>query len=117
MPEVPGGAALLAHFFEMGPAGVEGPLSMREVRSWAEPLTGYEDWPGWQSRLFVRLSREYCAEQHRARDYYALPPWPPAVKMWQWVRAELAERQMDRDKEAIEQRMKEAPANGNRKRH
>lgn len=115
MPHIPGGDYLLAYFFEMGPATKDGPLSMLEVRQWAGPLTGFDDWPHWQARLFVRLSRDYCAAQYEATKYNAAPPWPGAVKMWRWVRNEKAERRLDRDMRVLEQR-KEARPDGDRKR-
>lgn len=105
MPEVPGGENLLLYFFEMGPAGAKGPLTMHEVRSWAPILIGFDEWPNWQARLFVRLSREYCAQQNLARDWDAQPPWQPAVAMWRWVRNWKAEKQLDRAEREIEQRM------------
>lgn len=105
-PEVEGGAALLGYFFRMGPATANGPLEMREVRAWAEPLTGYDEWPGWQAELFVRMSRAYCAEQHRAREYNAAPPIPEAVKMWQWVQSQKGEGSLDREERRAARRAK-----------
>lgn len=115
MPEVVAGAHLLEYFFEFGPATKDGPVTAGEVREWGT-LLGVE-WEPWEARLFLRLSREYCTMQHEASKRHCPPPWPPAVKMWQWVQNHLAERKMDRDEAAIEQRMKEkAQTNGNRKR-
>jgi len=76
----------MSHFFEMGPATKDGPLEMRDVLKWGEAL-GVE-WKPWQSRLLVRLSREYCVAQQEATKFDAPPPWPGAVKMWGWVRAQ-----------------------------
>lgn len=98
MPDVPAaGLDLLNYFFEMGPATKDGPLDMQEVRSWAPPLTGADDWPPWQARLFVRLSREYVSMQHLASKRDCPPPWPPAVAMWRWVQNQKAERSWDRE--------------------
>lgn len=96
-PDVSDIDSLFGYFFRMGPATTEGPLDMREVRSWAAVLIGHEDWPAWQAEMFVRLSREYCAAQHAARDYHAVPPWPGAVKMWAWVRAQQMDERVKRN--------------------
>lgn len=109
MPYIPGGDYLLAYFFEFGPATKDGAVEPPDVESWARIL-GIE-WKPWQARLFVRLSREYVAEQHRAKGYHAEPPWPGAVSMWRWVRAQQTEH---RAKETLKQ---ELPKDGNRKRH
>jgi hypothetical protein len=93
MPDASGGEDLLGYFFEFGPSLPDGPVSARDVLSWGEAL-GIE-WQPWQTRLFVRLSREYCAAQHEARPESALPPWPPAVKMWRWVENQKRERALD----------------------
>lgn len=113
MPDSSGGDDLLGYFFEFGPTKAEGPAEIGDVLDWARAL-GIE-WQPWQSRLFVRLSREYVAAQHAARPENALPPWPAAVNMWRWVRNQKAERRLDQDEAAIDQRMREKAANGNRK--
>lgn len=106
MPVTHGGEHLLAYFFEMGPTTADGSLGMAEVQAWAGPLTGRDEWEPWQARLFVRLSRVYSAEQHRARSPDALPSWPYAVKMWRWVQNQMAERSFDRLERDIEHRAK-----------
>lgn len=113
MPHVPGADYLLGYFFEFGPAKKDGPVEVGDVLDWGRAL-GIE-WAPWHIRLFVRLSRDYCAAQYKATKYDAAPPWPGAVKMWRWVRNEKAERRLDRDMRVLEQR-KEARPDGDRKR-
>lgn len=93
MPDATGGEDLLGYFFEFGPSGTDGPVAIGEILKWGGAL-GIK-WQPWQSRLFLRLSREYCAQQHAARPESALPPWPPAVNMWRWVENQKRERALD----------------------
>lgn len=117
MPDVPAGQYLLNWFFEFGPVGKDGPVTPGDVKDWGEVL-GIR-WKPWQARLFVRLSREYATEQHRASGYDALPPWDGAVKMWQWVRNQLAERELDRQEQMLDRenrrKEREKARNGHRK--
>lgn len=108
MPDIEGLEYLVEYLFRMGPASKDGPLEMREVQSWAPVLTGYDEWPGWQAELFVRLSREYCGEQHRASKRDAEPPWPEAVKMWRWVQNQKAEKSWDREEKRAERQAQRA---------
>lgn len=92
-PGATGGEDLLAYFFEFGPATADGPVTICDILKWGEAL-GIE-WQPWQSRLFLRLSRDYCAAQQEGKAENALPPWPPAVKMWRWVENQKRERALD----------------------
>jgi len=106
---------MLEWFFEFGPMTKDGALEPKDVNEWARAL-GIR-WKPWQTRMFIRMSREYVSEQHGASEYNRPPPWDGAVKMWQWVRHEQAERALDRDEQRLErdQRIKEKSRNGNRK--
>lgn len=103
-PHVPGSDYLLKWFFEFGPCGKDGPVTVPEVLKWGDAL-GIE-WKPWQTRLFVRLSREYVAEQYRARDVRAAPPWPDAAPMWRWVQSQKGERSLDQEERRAARRAK-----------
>lgn len=86
-PEVKGGNYLLDIFFKVGPIRGDGPLYEEHLEAW-ERRRGIELRP-WQADLLMEMSQAYLAASHDARDYNALPPWPPAVKMWKYVRDQL----------------------------
>lgn len=97
LPHVEGGEYLLSYLFEFGPTSKDGPVTMLDVESWARAL-GFT-WAPWQSRLLVRLSREYTGAQHEATGYFTPPPWPEVANMWNWVRNQKAEQAIDRFEE------------------
>mgnify|MGYP006895663923 CR=1 FL=1 len=86
-PAVKGGEYLLDILFKVGPVRGEGPLYEEHLEAW-ERRRGIELHP-WQADVLLEASQAYLSEMHAARDYNALPPWPPAVKMWKYVRDQL----------------------------
>jgi len=106
LPQVPGADQIIGILFEFGPTGKEGAVIPLEVESWARAL-GVEFDP-WMTRLFIRLSREYCGEQHRASKRDAEPPWPEALKMWRWVQNQKAEKSWDREEKRAERQAQRA---------
>jgi hypothetical protein len=103
MPHVPGSEHLLSIFFEFGPAKKDGPVEVGDVLDWGIAL-GIE-WKPWHTRLFVRLSRDYCVAQFEATKFYAPPPWPGIAKVWDYVRAKETGR---RAEEMLKQRVPKA---------
>ena len=100
---MPGADFLISILFEFGPTGKDGAVTPLEVESWARAL-GVEHFDPWITRLFVRLSRDYCGEQHRASKRDAQPPWTEAVKMWRWVQNQKAEKSLDREEDRARRR-------------
>lgn len=86
-PHVPEGQYLLEILFKVGPIRGEGPVYEEHLQAW-ERRRGIELAP-WQADLVLDLSQAYLVESHNARDYNALPPWPPARNMWKYVRDQL----------------------------
>lgn len=107
MPEVDG-VHLVEILFKVGPVKAETSISEADLEPY-ERRRGIELAP-WQADLLVRMSQAYLSEMHAAQKHDAPPPWPEAVKMWQYVRNSVAERSWDK----LEKR---EPSNGSRKRH
>lgn len=106
-PEVEG-RHLVEILFKVGPAYADRPISEADLEPY-ERRRGIELAP-WQAELLVEMSQAYLSETHAAQKQDAPPPWPEAVKMWQYVRNAVAERSWDK----LEKR---EPSNGSRKRH
>lgn len=58
-------------------------------------MLGVEFQP-WESRLLLRLSREYKGEMHAATKRDAPAPWDGAAKQWKYVQHIRSERAMDK---------------------
>lgn len=86
-PYVPGGQYLLDILFSVGPTRGEVPLYEENLQAW-EQRRGICLAP-WQADLILEMSRAYLVESHNAREWNALPPWPPARNMWKYVRDQL----------------------------
>lgn len=108
-PQVDHGQYLLDVLFDVGPVRGEGPLYEEHLEPW-ERRRGVELHP-WEADMVLDLSRAYLTEMHAAREWNALPCWPPAVKMWKYVRDQLNGAGM---KKALQDPAKEK--HGNRKR-
>lgn len=102
MPELSSGEHMVSWLFRIGPGKKDGPLEAGDLRDW-EHLLGIE-WTPWQAETLYRMSQAYVSEMHAAQKHDAVPPWKPAVPMWQWVRNQKAERALDRFEEAEERR-------------
>lgn len=109
-PDISGGQYLIEVLFTVGPVRGEGPLYEEHLQAW-ERRRGVELAP-WEADLVLDLSRSYLTEMHAAREWNALPAWPPARKMWKYVRDQLNGAGM---KAALKDPVKEKP-HGNRKR-
>ena len=92
-PPVEYAAYLLDYLFEFGPVKAEAPLEPVDVLA-VQELLGVEFQP-WDSRLLLRLSREYKGEMHAATDRNAQPPWAGAAKQWKYVQHLRTERALD----------------------
>lgn len=99
---------LIDVLFAVGPSKADGPISEAELEPY-ERRRGIQ-FPPWQAELLVEMSQAYLSETRAAEKQDAPPPWPEAVKMWQYVRNAVAERTWDRME-------KEQERNGSRKRH
>lgn len=108
-PRISGGEYLIETLFAVGPVRAEGPLYEEHLQAW-ERRRGIELAP-WEADLLLDLSRAYLTEMHDAREWATLPPWPPAVKMWKYVRDQLGTPGM---KAALKDTVK-AKHHGNRK--
>lgn len=108
-PHVPAGQYLLDILFQVGPVRGEGPVYEEHLQAW-ERRRDIELAP-WEADMVLELSRAYLSEMHAARERNALPVWPPAVKMWKYVRDQLDTPSM---KAALQDPVKEK--HGNRKR-
>lgn len=86
-PRLSGGMHLIEVLFKVGPVRGDGPLYEEHLEAW-ERRRGIELEP-WEADLVLDLSRAYLTEMHDARDWAALPPWPPARNMWKYVRDQL----------------------------
>lgn len=109
-PKVPEGMYLLDVLFKVGPVRGDGPLYEEHLEPW-ERRRGIKLEP-WQADLLLDLSRAYLTAMHDAREPNALPEWPPAVKMWKYVRDQLDTPGM---KAALKDPVKDK-THGNRKR-
>lgn len=107
-PAVPEGQYLIDILFAVGPIRNEGPIHEEHLQPW-EARRGIELHP-WQADLLLEMSRAYLAEMHRAREWNALPPWPPARNMWKYVRDQINGPGM---KAALKEKVK--GTHGNRK--
>lgn len=116
-PDVGTGKYLVDILFQVGPTRAEGPLEESALEPW-ERRRGIELAP-WQADAILSMSRAYLAESHSAKDISAQPPWPPAVRMWQWVTGKRAENAAKEAREAAqraaERQTKGKPRNVNRK--
>jgi hypothetical protein len=83
-PPPPDAMYLVDILFSVGPTRGDGPLYEEHLQPW-EARRGIELDP-WQADIILELSRDYLSEMHAAREYNALPPWPPARNMWKYVR-------------------------------
>lgn len=83
MPDLDWGAYLLDYLFEFGPVKADDALDPPFILAMQEVL-GVKFKP-WESRLLIRLSREYKAEMHAATRRDAPPPYEPAAKQWRYV--------------------------------
>jgi hypothetical protein len=111
MPEVPGGEYLLAILWKVGPVKSEAPLTEQDLWYWEE-RRGIKLEP-WQADTIVEMSRAYLAEMYSARNWNAIPPWPPARNMWKYVRDQ---RNTASLRAAMDDQVKEQGPHGNRKR-
>lgn len=109
-PDVREGAYLIDILFKVGPIRGEGPIYEEHLQAW-EARRGIELTP-WQADLLMGLSQDYLTASHAARDWSALPAWPPARKMWKYVRDQLNGPGM---RAALKEPVKEK-SHGNRKR-
>lgn len=105
-PDIGAGKFLVGILFQVGPTKAEGPLEESALEPW-EKRRGIELKP-WQADAILAMSRAYLAESHAAGQWNAIPPWPPAVRMWQWVQGKKAATQRAAELE------KEKMRNGNR---
>lgn len=94
MPDMPGAEYLLERLFWGGPVKKDGPLEEMDVEARGR-LLGIE-WEPWEAEALLRMSQGYFGEMQTASKWDAPPPWPDAVRMWQWVRNQRAERTWDR---------------------
>lgn len=108
MPEIDAGMYLIDALFKVGPVAGENPISEADLDSW-ERRRGVEFEP-WEAEAVVAMSRAYLGEMHAAREANAEPPWPEAVRMWQYVKNAMAEKTWDRLERNLDR-------NGSRKRH
>lgn len=99
MPDTSESNYLLNIFFEFGPATKDGPVDPLQVEAWGRAL-GVTFKP-WQTRLFVQLSRAYCAAQFESTKHDAPCPWPEVEKMWHWARNQKAEQSLDREEKRL----------------
>ena len=93
MPPLVHAAYLVDYLFEFGPVKAEAPLEPPDVPA-IEHVLGVEFQP-WESRLLLRLSREYKGEMHAATLRNAQPPWAGAAKQWKYVQHVRSERALD----------------------
>ena len=110
-PVVQEGQYLLDILFAVGPVRGDGPVYEENLQAW-EHRRGIELHP-WQADIILELSRDYLSEMHAAREYNALPPWPPAINMWKYVRDQLNGAGL---RAALQDSVK-GQQHGNRKRH
>lgn len=87
-PQLEAGEHLVAILFQVGPSKADAPLDEGALEAW-ERRRGIELHP-WQAEAIVAMSRAYMVEAHAATHWNALSPWPPAVKMWKYVRDQKA---------------------------
>jgi hypothetical protein len=80
MPELDHGMDLLGWLFEIGPLVKGKELDAADLVNWQQ-LLGIE-WRPRESRLLIRLSREYLGAMYAARDPQMTPPWPGAARAW-----------------------------------
>lgn len=71
----------------------ESPLEPADILA-IQQLLGVEFQP-WESRLLLRLSREYKGEMHAATKRDAPPPWEGAAKQWKYAQHVRTERALD----------------------
>lgn len=89
MPDIGTGKFLADILFQVGPSKADGPLDESSLEPW-ERRRGIELLP-WHADAILAMSRAYTAESHAAKSISAPSPWPPAVRMWQWVQGKKAE--------------------------
>lgn len=109
MPDIGAGKFLVDILFQVGPTRADGPLEESALEPW-ERRRGIELAP-WHADAILAMSRAYMAESHRASHWNAFPPWPPAVKMWKYVRDH---KNAPALKAGLKEPIKEHPRNGNR---
>lgn len=115
MPDIGTGKFLVDVLFQVGPTRPDGPLEESNLEPW-ERRRGIELKP-WQADAVLAMSRAYMTESHRAGHHNAIPPWEPAVRMWQWVQGKKAENAAKEAKEAQQRAAElnqEKARNGNR---
>lgn len=83
-PDIEFGQYLVDILFQVGPTKADGPLEEAALEPW-ERRRGIELQP-WQADAILAMSRAYLSEMHAAGHWNAFPPWPPAVRMWKYVR-------------------------------
>lgn len=93
MPDISTAGYLVDYLFEFGPVKAEGPLELGDIKRIAKAVgTKFEPW---QTRLLLRMSREYKGEMHAATSPHAPTPYPPARKAWRWVQHSQMEKKLD----------------------
>lgn len=92
-PELHAGAYLVQILFKIGPARTDAPIDELSIEAY-EKRRGLEIEP-WEAEALVLMSKAYLGEVHAAQKYYAVPPWPAAEKMWDYVRNARAEQSWD----------------------
>lgn len=80
MPDIEWGGHLVDILFEFGPVKAEGPLEVADILG-IQKVLGVKFAP-WESRLLIRMSREYKGEMHAATKRDAKPPFEEAAQAW-----------------------------------
>lgn len=92
VPPIEWGQHLVDLLWEFGPVKKEWPLEDVNILA-IQQVLGVQFQP-WESRLLLRLSREYYGEMNAATKRDAPPPWPDAAPQWQQVRNAVSARNL-----------------------
>lgn len=93
VPDIDWAGHLVDYLFEFGPTKAENPLDAENILAIQKVLGVKFD--SWESRLLIRLSREYLGEVHGATKPDAKPPYEPAARQWRRVGQAGAEARLD----------------------
>jgi hypothetical protein len=93
LPRIERGEHWVGYLFEFGPVGKEGPFDADAVLKIAQVLA--VEFEPWESRMLIKLSREYQGELYNATKPATECPFPEVA--WQYKRARMiqAERNLD----------------------
>lgn len=112
LPPLNAGQYLVDVLFRVGPVDKEAPINEAALEVW-ERRRGIALSP-WEADTLVDMSRAYLAEMYAARQWAAMPPYPPAVKMWKYVRDQLGGAGL---RETLNDSIKDAHGTGKRHRN